>query len=96
MKTTPTIGEMIKVTFGESGMSMSEFAGKIHASCPDVYSLFKKDDISLKQLRLISEVLNHDFMKDLCDCLQQADVLQGRSSRFTTRGSSPSGPPPLL
>ena len=67
MKTTPTIGEMIKVTFEESGMSMSEFAGKIHASCPDVYSLFKKDDISLKQLRLISEVLNHDFMKDLCD-----------------------------
>lgn len=61
------IGKKIEEVFRESGMKVQEFADKIYTSRPSVYKLFEKTDLDLTidQLRRVSDVLNHDFIADV-------------------------------
>lgn len=59
------IGHIIKSVFDESGMTVAEFARRIHTARPNVYSIFERQDIGIEQLVAISKVLNHNFFDDI-------------------------------
>jgi plasmid maintenance system antidote protein VapI len=55
------IGKEIEQKFQESGLKLPVFADKINTGERNVYSIFKREDISADMLRKISEVLGYDF-----------------------------------
>lgn len=59
------IGHLIKSVFDESGMTVAEFARRIHTARPNVYSIFERYDIGVEQLVKISVALNHNFLDDV-------------------------------
>jgi len=59
------IGQLIKKVFEQSGMSIAEFGRRINVSRTNIYNIFSKADISVQQLQLISNALNHDFLAEL-------------------------------
>lgn len=59
------IGHLIKSVFDESGMTVAEFARRIHCARPNVYSIFDRYDIGVEQLVAISLALEHDFLDDI-------------------------------
>lgn len=59
------IGHLIKSVFDESGMTVAEFARRIHCARPNVYSIFERYDIGVEQLINISIALNHNFFDDI-------------------------------
>jgi len=59
------IGNLIKNVFDESGLSVSEFARRIHCERTNVYAIFARMSIDVEQLIQISKVLNHNFFDDI-------------------------------
>ena len=59
------IGRLIKEVFDDRGLTITEFARLINCARPNVYSIFERYDISIEQLLVISEVLNHNFFEDI-------------------------------
>lgn len=59
------IGHLIKKVFDEKGISVTEFARRIHCARPNVYSIFERYDIGVEQLIDISEALDHNFLDDI-------------------------------
>lgn len=59
------IGHLIESVFDESGMTVAEFARRIHCARPNVYSIFERYDIGVEQLVKISVALNHNFFDDI-------------------------------
>ena len=58
-------GERVKEVFDASGLSVSEFARRLHCNRQNVYDIFKRQDIDLSLLQRISKVLEHDFVTEL-------------------------------
>lgn len=75
------IGQMIKAVFDESGMSISEFARRIHLERTTVYSIFERSTVDVIQLAKISKVLKHNFLSDV----EQRYGLQPESASITFR-----------
>lgn len=61
------IGNLIKQELLRQGRSVNWFAREIFCEKSNVYKMFKRDSIDLCQLMKISEVLNHNFLKDCFD-----------------------------
>lgn len=59
------IGKMIESVFNESGMKAAELARRIHTSRSNVYFIFKRPSIDMKQLLDLCEALNHNFLDDI-------------------------------
>ena len=59
------IGHLIKSVFDESGMTISEFARRIHLERTTVYSIFERPTVDVLQLARISLVLKHNFLSDV-------------------------------
>ena len=59
------IGQLIKAVFDESGMSVAEFARRIHTAHSNVYFIFGRPSIDMQQLLDICEALNHNFLDDI-------------------------------
>lgn len=72
---------MIKAVFDESGMSISEFARRIHLERTTVYSIFERPTVDVIQLAKISKVLKHNFLSDV----EQQYGLQPESASITFR-----------
>lgn len=90
------IGHLIKSVFDESGMTVVEFARRIHCARPNVYSIFERYDIGVEQLVKVSIALNHNFLEDiqqhfelkkelLPTCLNLSLNLQGLTIEQTQR-----------
>lgn len=90
------IGHLIKAVFDESGMTVAEFARRIHTARPNVYSIFERYDIGVEQLVEISLALNHNFLDDVQEhcglksdlfptCLNLTFSLEGISSSKAKR-----------
>ena len=58
-------GREIRKKLKEHGMSVAEFARRIHCSRNNVYSIFKRKYLNTGSLEKISTVLNFDFIHDL-------------------------------
>ena len=59
------IGHMVKSVFDESGLSVAEFARKIHCERTNVYKIFNRQSIDVEILVKISEALEHNFLADV-------------------------------
>ena len=63
------IGEVIRAELQRQGRSVKWFQQQINRSHSAVYDIFKSRDINTELLTTISNVLNHNFFKDLSDNL---------------------------
>lgn len=72
------IGHLIKAVFDESGMTVAEFARRIHTTRSNVYFIFNRPSIDMKQLLDICETLNHNFLDDI-------QILKGMKSSLCPR-----------
>ena len=59
------IGHMVKSVFDESGLSVAEFARRIHCERTNVYKIFNRQSIDVEMLVAISESLQHNFLEDV-------------------------------
>ena len=56
---------MVKSVFDMSGMSVAEFARRIHCERTNVYKIFNRQSIDVEMLVAISESLQHNFLEDV-------------------------------
>lgn len=61
---TQSIGQIVKKTWQESGLSQKEFADEMNMSVRNLQYLFEKTDIHISQLARASAVLKKDFISD--------------------------------
>lgn len=59
------IGHMVKSVFDKSGLSVAEFARRIHCERTNVYKIFNRRTIDVEMLVAISEALEHNFLEDV-------------------------------
>ena len=59
------IGQLIKSVFDKSGLSVAEFARRINCGRSNIYFIFERSSIDVKQLINISNALNHNFFDDI-------------------------------
>ena len=73
-----TIGKIIEKEVRRRQIQIVDFAEKIHCQRSNVYNIFSRSSIDILQLKLISEVLNHDFFRDLANDL---DLIEDNRSK---------------
>jgi len=59
------IGKLIQSFVKENNINSADLARKIGRTRQNIYDLYKRDDIEVKLLLTISEVLNHNFLEDI-------------------------------
>lgn len=59
------IGHMVKSVFDKSGLSVAEFARRIHCERTNVYKIFNRQSVDVETLVKISEALEHNFLADV-------------------------------
>lgn len=59
------IGQLIKSVFDQSGLSVAEFARRINCGRSNIYFIFERSSIDVKQLIDICNALNHNFFDDI-------------------------------
>ena len=64
-----SIGNLIKSEVSKQKISVTDFAEKICCKRNNVYDIFKRSDISLLQLKQISEVLQRNFFQEIANDL---------------------------
>lgn len=65
MKTTKSIGSLIKAEVEKQGLSAVEFGELICCERQNVYKIFARTHMDSLQLARISRALNHDFFADI-------------------------------
>lgn len=58
------IGTLVKTELHNKGRSVNWLAEQICCEKSNIYKLFRRKSIDLEQLMIISEALNHNFLKD--------------------------------
>lgn len=58
-------GQLIKETIHKQGRTITWFATQLCCTRPNVYKIFKKENIDIYLLWRISLILQHDFFQDL-------------------------------
>ena len=61
------VGHLIQQELERQGRSASWLARCIYCERSNIYKLFQRESIGVIQLMRISEVLEHDFLKDCYD-----------------------------
>ncbi|MBR6092880.1 MAG: helix-turn-helix transcriptional regulator [Bacteroidales bacterium] len=56
---------MVKSVFDESGLSVAEFARRIHCERTNVYKIFNRQSVDVEILVKISDALEHNFLEDV-------------------------------
>jgi transcriptional regulator with XRE-family HTH domain len=61
---TQSIGEKIKAVFDESGLSITQFATRLHCDRANVYNIFRRKKIDIELLLEISDILAYNFIEE--------------------------------
>ena len=63
------IGKRIRIVFDQmpKTCTISWFAAQLNCDRRNVYRIFEKDNIDIHLLARISQILNHDFFRDLSE-----------------------------
>ena len=64
------IGKMIRSELDVQGRRISWLAAAIHSDVSNVYKMLKRPSIDIRLLMQISELLQHDFLKECSDALE--------------------------
>ena len=59
------IGHLVKAVFDESGLTVAEFAKRIHCDRTNVYKIFARQSLDTELLVKISKALQHNFFVDV-------------------------------
>lgn len=59
------IGALVKKFVKENNINASELARELGKTRQNLYDLYKRDDVGVKELLSISRVLNHNFLADI-------------------------------
>ena len=62
-------GQLIERTLHEQGRTVTWFATQLCCTRPNVYKIFRKENIDIHLLWRISCILGHDFFRDLSDSI---------------------------
>ena len=62
-------GQLIERTLHEQGRTVTWFAGQLCCTRPNIYKIFRKENIDIRLLWRISYILGHDFFRDLSDSI---------------------------
>ena len=62
-------GQLIERTLHEQGRTVTWFASQLCCTRPNVYKIFRKENIDIHLLWRISCILGHDFFRDLSDSI---------------------------
>ncbi len=65
------IGILIKEELDRQERGVTWFARKLSCHRSNVYNIISRDNIDLELLVRISHVLNHNFLKDLSESVEQ-------------------------
>lgn len=63
--TKKSIGELIEQEVRKQNIPIIQFGNMINCNRNNVYNIFKRNDISIQQLKAISAVLGHNFFEDI-------------------------------
>lgn len=80
-KTAKTIGELIQIAVTKSGMTITDFADKIGCTRENYYKIIKKNNLDIQLIKNISEVLKHDFFKELSNNFDLATSQETKEER---------------
>lgn len=72
------IGEDIRNVLKRQGRTVAWFADAIHSDRSNTYKMLKKRSIDLKLLMEISELLQHDFLKE---CSEKLEIYNPNSGK---------------
>lgn len=72
MQSMESIGKLIKEELERQERSVTWFAGKLSCHRTNIYDIFARDNIDMTLLIRISHILNHNFLKDISDDLEEA------------------------
>lgn len=70
------VGRLIEVYIRQNNINASDLARKLGMSRQNIYDLYKRDDLGVKEILSISKILNHDFLKDIVEDYDYIDVDQ--------------------
>ena len=62
-------GQLIERTLHEQGRTVTWFATQLCCTRPNVYKIFKKENIDIHLLWRISCILHHNFFQDISDTI---------------------------
>ena len=62
------IGKRIKEVVKERGMTVVDFARALPCTRENVYRIYQKNNLDIRQLKRIGKVLNYDFFKEISEC----------------------------
>lgn len=58
------VGTLIQNELRKQGLTVNWLAAKIFCEKSNIYKLFRRKSIDLEQLMMISDALNHNFLRD--------------------------------
>lgn len=58
------VGELVFAELKRQGRTVNWLASQIYCEKSNIYKLFRRKSVDLEQLMHISEVLNHNFLRD--------------------------------
>ena len=84
-------GQLIERTLHEQGRTVTWFATQLYCTRPNVYKLFRQENMDIHLLWRISCILGHDFFRDLSDSINtgnapgvsKSDTVSYRSWNYT-------------
>ena len=65
------IGQHIKQVMKEKNITATQLAKDICCTRPHIHKIFRKENLDISLLLLISKALKHDFFKDLSEEYKQ-------------------------
>ena len=78
------IGHLVKAVFDESGLTVAEFAKRIHCDRTNVYKIFARRSLDTMLLVKISQALQHNFFVDVMNMSGlAADIPMRHSLNFS-------------
>ena len=60
-------GQLIERILHEQGRTVTWFARQLCCTRPNIYKIFRKENIDLQLLWRISRILHHNFFRDIYD-----------------------------
>ncbi len=80
------IGRRIKAELERQERSVTWFAKKLACHRTNIYDIFARDNIDMTLLIRISRILNHNFLKDLSETVEEDGTLSAREPVADSNG----------
>lgn len=76
------IGERIREVFTLRKMSINHFADSLHCDRTNVYNIFRRKKIDIHLLLDISDILQHNFIEEICAGHEYASLVTPKKISF--------------